>query len=172
MKNREWLYANVQSSKERINQAFRLLEKSNNLLQEIKQNEKQLNENGKFTYECDEERTRDIKLPNAYQYCGNCGCLCCQICEWPSGKELSQCTYFSGGRGCPKCPGNCKREAHLRADKIKEKYTVRVTKVYEAKKSLFEQSQKGLSASEAALDQEIEKMSKLGQSILKDMESI
>ena len=172
MENREWLYANVQSSKERINQAFRLLEKSNNLLQAIKQNEKQLNENGKFTYECDEERTRDIKLPNAYQYCGNCGCLCCQICVWPSGKELSQCTYFSGGRGCPKCPGNCKREAHLRADKIKEKYTVRVTKVYEAKKSLFEQSQKGLSASEAALDQEIEKMSKLGQSILKDMESI
>jgi len=37
-------------------------------------------------------------------------------------------------------------------------------------KNLFEQSQKGLSASEAALDQEIDKMSKLGKSILKDME--
>lgn len=172
MENREWLFANVQSSKDRINQAFRLLENSNKLLEAIKQNEKQLNENGKFTYECEEERTRDIPLPNAYQYCGNCGCLCCQICVWPAGKELSQCSYFNGGRGCPKCPGNCKREAHLRADKIKEKYTVKVTKVYEAKKNLFEQSQKGLSASEAALDQEIDKMSKLGKSILKDMESI
>lgn len=37
---------------------------------------------------------------------------------------------------------------------------------------MFEQSQKGLSASEAALDQEIDKMSNLGKSILKDMESI
>ena len=172
MENREWLFANVQSSKDRINQAFKLLENSNKLLEAIKQNEKQLNENGKFTYECEEERTRDVPLPNAYQYCGNCGCLCCQICVWPAGKELSQCSYFNGGRGCPKCPGNCKREAHLRADKIKEKYTVKVTKVYEAKKNLFEQSQKGLSASEAALDQEIDKMSKLGKSILKDMESI
>lgn len=172
MENREWLYANVQSSKERINKAFVLLENSNRLLQAIKQNEKQLNENGKFTYECDEERTRDIKLPNAYQYCGNCGCLCCQICVWPEGKELSQCTYFNGGKGCPKCPGRCRREAHLRADKIKEKYTVRVTKVYEAKKNLYEQSQKGLSASEAALDQEIAKMSDLGKNILKDMECI
>lgn len=172
MENREWLFANVQSSKDRINEAFKLLENSNKLLQAIKQNEKQLNENGKFTYECEEERTRDVPLPNAYQYCGNCGCLCCQICVWPAGKELSQCSYFNGGRGCPKCPGRCNREAHLRADKIKEKYTVKVTKVYEAKKNLFEQSQKGLSASEAALDQEIEKMSKLGKSILKDMESI
>lgn len=173
MENRKWLFVNVQSSKDRINDAFKLLENSNKLLQAIKQNEKQLNENGKFTYECEEERTRDVPLPNAYQYCGNCGCLCCQICVWPAGKELSQCSYFNGGRGCPKCPGRCNREAHLRADKIKEKYTVKVTKVYEAKKNLFEQSQKGLSASEAALDQEIEKMSKLGKLILiKDMESI
>jgi GTPase SAR1 family protein/uncharacterized protein YnzC (UPF0291/DUF896 family) len=172
MEYREWLFANVHSSKDRINQAFKLLENSNKLLEAIKQNEKQLNENGKFTYECEEERTRDIPLQNAYQYCGNCGCLCCQICVWPAGKELSQCTYFNGGRNCPMCPGRCKREAHLRADKIKEKYTVTVTKVYEAKKNLFEESQRGLSASEAALEQEIEKMSELGKSILKDMESI
>ena len=32
MENREWLFANVQSSKDRINEAFRLLENSNKLL--------------------------------------------------------------------------------------------------------------------------------------------
>jgi len=125
-----------------INQAFRLLENSNKLLEAIKQNEKQLNGNGKFTYECKEERTRDVPLPNAYQYCGNCGCLCCQICVWPDEKELSQCLYFNDRRGCPKCPENCKRGAHLRADKIKEKYTVKVTKV--SKKKFIWEKSKGI----------------------------
>ena len=172
MEHREWLFASVQSSKDRINEGFKLLEKSNKLLQEIKKNEKQLNENGSFTYECDEEKTRDVPLPKPYQYCGNCGCLCCQICVWPEGAEFSQCSYFNGGRPCPKCPGRCGRAAHLRATSVKEKYTVRVTKIYQTKKNLYEESKKGLSISEVALQEEIEKMSNLGKSILSDMQMI
>ncbi len=40
------------------------------------------------------------------------------------------------------CPGKWKKEVYLRTDKIKEKYTMTITKVYEAKKDLFEQKQK------------------------------
>lgn len=36
MEYREWLYASVHSSKDRINEGFRLLEKSNNILEAIK----------------------------------------------------------------------------------------------------------------------------------------
>ena len=36
MEYREWLFASVQSSKDRIKQGFKLLERSNNLLEAIK----------------------------------------------------------------------------------------------------------------------------------------
>ena len=62
----------------------------------------QLDENGSFTYEDYEEKSKEIPLPTPYQWCNNCGCLCCQICAWPEGAVFSQCTYFNGGRGCPK----------------------------------------------------------------------
>lgn len=172
MENREWFFANVENSKERINETFKSLENSIKMIQIIKENQRQLNENGKFTYECDEERTIDVPLQKSCQYCSNCGCLCCQICAWPAEEELSKCTYFNCGRGCPICPGKCRREAHIRVDTKKEKYTVKVTKVYEVKKNLFEESRKRLSATEVALDQEISKMSQLGKSILNDMEQI
>ena len=38
------------------------------------------------------------------KYCGNCGCLCCQLCVWPAGKELSQCSYFPFKRHISKIP--------------------------------------------------------------------
>ena len=50
MEYREWLFASVQSSKDRINEGFRLLEKSNNLLEAIKKNKKKLDENVTFNY--------------------------------------------------------------------------------------------------------------------------
>ena len=83
MEYREWLYASVHSSEDRINEGFRLLEKSNNLLETIKKNKKQLDENGSFTYEDYEEKSKEIPLPTPYQWCNNCGCLCCQIYAWP-----------------------------------------------------------------------------------------
>ena len=83
MEYREWLYASVHSSEDRINEGFRLLEKSNNLLETIKKNKKQLDENGSFTYEDYEEKSKEIPLPTSYQWCNNCGCLCCQIYAWP-----------------------------------------------------------------------------------------
>ena len=169
---REYLSTNAQNSENRIKEAYRLLEGSNKLLQLIKKYEKQIKEYANFTYEIEEERTREVPLPKPYQYCDNCRCLCCQECEWPEGKIYSQCKYFEGGKRCPICPGKCKREAHLKADKIKEKYKVKVTRIYEAKKELFEQGKKGLSESETALSKIIEKMSELGKLISKDMELI
>ena len=59
------------------------LKKSNNLLETIKKNKKQLDENGSFTYEDYEEKSKEIPLPTPYQWCNNCGCLCCQIYAWP-----------------------------------------------------------------------------------------
>jgi len=172
MEYREWLFASVQSSKDRINEGFRLLEKSNNLLEAIKKNKKKLDENGTFTYEDYEERTKEIPLPTPYQWCNNCGCLCCQICPWPEGAVFSQCTYFNGGRPCPKCPGRCRREDHRRCTHTVQVERVKVTKIYEAKKELFEEGKKGLSTSEAALEKEINIMSELGKKILEDMQKI
>ena len=166
------MFEYIRSSKERINEGFRLLERSNDLLQAIKRNEKQLNENGSFTYEDYEERIKKIPLPKPYQWCNNCGCLCCQTCVWPEGAQFSQCSYFKDGRTCPICPGKCPREAHIKATHSTQIERVKVTKVYEAKKYLFEESKKGLSSSEIALDQEINKMSNLGKTILKDMQDI
>ena len=172
MEYREWLFASVQSSKDRINEGFRLLEKSNNLLEAIKKNKKKLDENGTFTYEDYEERTKEIPLPKPYQWCNNCGCLCCQICPWPEGAVFSQCTYFNGGRPSPKCPGKCRREDHRRCTHTVQVERVKVTKIYEAKKELFEEGKKGLSTSEAALEKEINIMSELGKKILEDMQKI
>ena len=172
MEYREWLFATVQSSKDRINEGFRLLERSNNLLEAIKKNKKKLDENGSFTYEDYEERTKEIPLPQPYQWCNNCGCLCCQVCAWPDGAVFSQCTYFNGGRRCPRCPGNCRREDHRRCTHTVQVERVKVTKVYEAKKELFEEGKKGLSTSEAALEKEIHIMSDLGKKILEDMQKI
>ena len=171
MEYREWLYASVHSSKERINEGFKLLEKSNNLLEAIKKNKKQLDENGSFTYEDYEENTTEIPLSKPYQWCNNCGVLCCQICEWPEGAVFFQCTYFNGDRGCPKCRG-CPREAHRLATHTLHTEKVKVTKIFKAKKELFEEGKKGLSASEAALENEINKMSELGKKILQDMQNI
>lgn len=100
-------------------------------------------------------------MSRPYQWCNKCGCLCCQVCAWPEGAVFSQCTYFNGGRGCPICNG-CPREAHRRADHTVEVETVKVTKIYEAKKELFEEGKKGLTRSEA----------ELGKTILEDMQKI
>ena len=172
MEYREWLYVNIHSSRIRIKEGFRLLENSHKLLEAIKNNEKQLEEKGSFTYEAEEEKTRDIPLPNPYQRCGYCRTLCCQKCIWPDGQKLSQCTYFSDGRGCPICVGHCSRDAHLRTISVKEKYIVKETKEYKAKKELYELSKKGFSICEAALDEQIKKISELGKSILKDIQNI
>ena len=48
MIKRNWLFASVQSSRQRINDTFDLLEESNNLLNLIKKNQKLLDENGSF----------------------------------------------------------------------------------------------------------------------------
>ena len=175
MENRQWLYANVESSKERIDNGFRLLDEANNLLEAIKKNKKLLDENGSFEYEVDVPETKKVKLPKAIQFCKNCQCLCCQVCEWPEDSPVSKCTYFnweSTGYRCPKCPGKCQRMDHQREAYGIETKLVKVKKIYEAKKELHEEGKKGLSNSEMALNDVINKMTDLGNKILVDMQSI
>jgi hypothetical protein len=175
MENRQWLYANVESSKERIDNGFRLLDEANDLLEAIKKNKKLLDENGSFEYEVEVEVTKKVKLPKAIQYCKNCQCLCCQVCEWPEDSPISKCTYFnweSTGYRCPKCPGKCQRMDHQReAYGIKKEY-VKEKRIYEAQKELHEEGKKGLSISEMALNDVVNKMIDLGKKILVDMQSI
>jgi hypothetical protein len=172
MENRQWLYENVKSSKERIDNGFRLLDEANTLLEAIKRNKKILDEKGSFEYEVEVPKEIKIPLPKPIQYCKNCQCLCCQVCEWPENSPVSKCTYFdweSTGHRCPKCPNKCQRLDHRREVYGYERTYVKVKKVYEAEKQRHET---GLSNSESALNKVINKMTDLGHQILEDMQSI
>lgn len=69
--------------------------------------------------------------------CNRCKVTCCQICTWPPNCTYSACTYFSNGRGCPKCPGGCPREAHIRSDDLIIKEEVIETTVIDCKKQAY-----------------------------------
>ena len=58
-----WLFASVQSSKDKINKRFRLLERSNNLLEAIKKIKRN---KWYFIYEDYEEKTKEIALPTPF----------------------------------------------------------------------------------------------------------
>lgn len=172
MENRQWLYENVKSSKERIDNGFRLLDEANTLLEAIKRNKKILDEKGSFEYEVEVPKEIKVPLPKPIQYCKNCQCLCCQVCEWPENSPVSKCTYFdweSTGHRCPKCPNKCQRLDHRREAYGYERTYIKVKKVYEAEKQRHET---GLSNSESALNKVINKMTDLGHQILEDMQSI
>ena len=69
-------------------------------------------------------------------------------------------------------PGRCRREEHRRCTHTVKVERVKVIKIYEAKKELFEEGKKGLSTSKAALKKEINIMSILGKKILEDIQKI
>merc|ERR1712136_296683 len=77
-------------------------------------------------------------LGNTYQACGLCQITCCQVCTWPSDATESRCTYFNGGRGCPKCPGQCPKSAHIRTRELIRKVSKTVTKEWSEKKNAME----------------------------------
>ena len=99
-----------------------LLEDLRNKIEQKKEYIKKAKENQNYTYEITVQRCRYISLPHYINFCINCKVYCCSICEWPENVPYCTCVYFNGGRKCPKCPGNCPRECHIRIDKKEEKY--------------------------------------------------
>ena len=69
MENRQCLYKNVKSSKERIDNGFRLLDEENTLLEAIKRNKKILDEKGSFEYEIEVPKEIKVPLQKFIQYC-------------------------------------------------------------------------------------------------------
>ena len=178
MSKRNWLYENVKSSQKRVNEGFRMLDRSKELLDAIKKNKKLIDENGSFTHKVIKKIPRTVYLDNNYQFCDNCKQICCQVCEWPQNEPYSMCTYFDpksicySEGGCPMCPGHCNRYAHSKANKYivyDEKEEMQVIK---AKKDTYDDGRKNLSTSDCLLNETIEKMRKEGENMLKEMKEI
>ena len=92
-----------------------------------------------FSYEVKVLRFKETKTNYPYNYCRNCSEYCCQVCRTFDENGISLCTYFNGGRNCPKCKGKCPRDCHIRTDYFIEKYYVQEKKVDEAKKRYYDE---------------------------------
>ena len=77
-----------------------------------------------FTYQVKNEYFRQIKVEKPYNYCLRCHTYCCQVCQTFDENGISLCTYFNGGRNCPRCPGKCPRCYHVKYFYWVEKYFV------------------------------------------------
>ena len=178
MTKRNWLFKSVQSSRERINATFDLLEESNDLLQLIKKNQKLLDENGEFEQYIEKTVYYKKYLSSPTQMCARCGVLCCQYCKWPSGAKYSNCSYFDPssshykGGGCPICPQHCPRESHVKCEYEEIPRKEKVKEVISVKKEAYEKGIKELTYSQFAMKRVISKMSELGTNLLNDMNSI
>ena len=178
MSKRNWLYENVKSSQKRVNEGFKMLDKSKELLDAIKKNKKLIDENGSFTHKVVKKIPRTVYLDINYQFCDNCKQICCQFCKWPQNEPYSMCTYFDpnschyNGGGCPKCPGHCNRKAHSKANKYIVYDEKEEMEVIKAKKDLYDDGRRKLSTSDLLLNETIEKMRKEGENMLKEMKEI
>ena len=172
MFKRSWLFENVKSSQKIINEGFKMLDDSRELLEKIKKNKALIDQNGSFKTKTIVKKPRTVKLDNTYQFCSNCKVMCCQICTWPPNETYSRCSYFNGGRGCPKCPGKCCREAHVRAKEYIVYDEEEKEVIIDAKKQAYEEGQKGLSYSDMLLNQTMNKMREEGEKIIRQMKEI
>jgi len=176
--NREWLFANVESSQKRVNEGFKMLEKSRDLLEAIKKNKELIDKNENFKYITTEKIPETIYLNDTYQFCSICNQMCCQCCKWPQNQPYSMCTYFkdngvySESKGCPCCPGHCRRRSHVRANSYIVYKEIKKEEICEVKKKNFNEGKSGLSISDQLLNETIEKMSNQGKLIFKEMEEI
>ena len=172
MLKRSWLFQHVKSSQQIINEGFKMLDNSKELLDEIKRHKDLIDKNGCFKTKQKNKIPRKVTLNGTYQFCDNCKVMCCQVCKWPPNSTYSQCSYFSGGRPCPCCPGKCIREAHVRANDYITYDEIEEEVIIDAKKAAYEEGQKGLSYSDRLLNETIEKMRKEGEQIIKHMKEI
>ena len=155
MFKRNWLFENVKNSQQIINEDFKMLDDSRELLEKIKKNKALIDQNG--------------SSKNTYQFCGNCKVMCCQICKWPANEPYSQCSYFSGGSGCPKFPGKCDRYAHVRANEYVVYDEEEKEVIIDAKKQVYEEGKKGLSSCNMLFNQNL---NRIREKILKQMKEI
>ena len=173
---RQWLFANVESSKERFNKSLRNFEESIDLLEKIKKNKSLIDQIGFFKTKQKIKIPKVITFDNSYQFCDNCKQICCKYCKWPPNEPYSLCTYFDpkSNRGCPICPGHCNKYAHLKANKllVYEEKEEEEEVIIDAKKKANEEGLKGLSYSDIILNESIEKMKKEGEQILKQLGEI
>ena len=178
LSKRNLLFDSAKNLQKRVNQGFKMLDESRELLEKIKKNKDLIEQNRSFKFKKIEYVPRTVKLNDAYQYCINCNQMCCQDCKWPDNEPYSMCSFFDPNssnyhpEGCPKCPGHCNRYSHVKT----KQYIVYDEKeeevIINARKEAFEEGQKGLSYSEQLLNQTIEKMRQEGEVIIKQMKDI
>lgn len=142
MFKRNLLFENVKSSQQIINEDFKMLDDSRDLLEKIKKNKALIDQNGAFKDIRKVKKQKTTKLNDVYQCCKNCRVTCCQICKWPPNELYSKCTYFNGGRGCPKCPGKCPREDHIRTTEYIEYYFEDEEVIIDVKNRLMKRGKK------------------------------
>ena len=155
MFKRNWLFENVKNSQQIINEDFKMLDDSRELLEKIKKNKALIDQNG--------------SSKKKHQFCGNCKVMCCRICKWPANEPYSQCSYFSGGSGCPKFPGKCDRYAHVRANEYVVYDEEEKEVIIDAKKQVYEEGKKGLSSCNMLFNQNL---NRIREKILKQMKEI
>jgi hypothetical protein len=178
LSKRNLLFDSAKNLQKRINQGFKMLDESRELLEKIKKNKTLIEQNRSFKVKQIIYVSRTVKLNDAYQYCINCNQMCCQDCKWPDNEPYSMCSFFDPNssnyhpEGCPKCPGHCDRYSHVKT----KQYIVYDEKeeevIINARKEAFEEGQKGLSYSEQLLNQTIEKMRQEDEVIIKQMKDI
>ena len=92
---RNWLFDSVKQSQEIVNDGFKMLDESSELLEKIKKNKKLIDQNSSFKVRKTVQHPKTIHLDKTYQFCDNCKVMCCQVCEWPPNDTYSMCTYFN-----------------------------------------------------------------------------
>ena len=178
LSKRNLLFDSAKNLQKRVNQGFKMLDESRELLEKIKKNKTLIEQNRSFQIKQIVYVSRTVKLNDAYQYCINCNQMCCQYCKWPDNEPYSMCSFFDPNssnyhpEGCPKCPGHCNRYSHVKTKQYIVYDEKEVELIIEAMKEAFEEGQKGLSYSEQLLNQTIEKMRQEGEVIIKQMKDI
>ena len=178
LSKRNLLFDSAKNLQKRVNQGFKMLDESRELLEKIKKNKTLIEQNRSFQLKQIEKVPRTVKLNDAYQYCINCNQMCCQYCKWPDNEPYSMCSFFDPNssnyhpEGCPKCPGHCNRYSHVKSKQYIAYDEKEQELIIDARKKAFEEGQKGLSYSEQLLNQTIEKMRQEGEVIIKQMKDI
>lgn len=120
--------------KNKFGEIINLIKEKKNLCEQLL---KKREENANFSCEIIVEKVRREYATRPLNYCSRCCVPCCQVCPWPDDSPYSQCSYFNGGRTCPRCPGKCPREAHIKKYYIDVRYKEKETVIIEEKKRIY-----------------------------------
>lgn len=169
---RESIYVTIKECQTRIDAAFKKLEATTRIMADIKKHKADIDAGKDYKYTEEERYITKQPLDATYQMCEACQVTCCQVCKWPANALESQCTFFAGDRGCPKCPGQCPRSKHVRATELIVWKTRTVEKEWSQKKAALRAGEAGLSNSERLLAQKRREMENDAKLMLKDMQTV